>query len=236
MKARGILCAILLCSLLPLAVWSAPASADGSQGDSPPPWARRPRAETLATVTVGFSASYTPYGFPRTDEHINTILNELRKTHPGTDLGEMGSGLGVLGYVQVLIWEGLGLRLSLQHVKAQPPEGFGVVRGDVDAETSPVNLSYSLVKEIPMYPVRFVVGVGIDQYRWSMDWQFAEIGEDPLEEHHRHARVLRGGREPPRFAAHCRRLIPQRGLRDDSPGHPSDHAAGSLSQALRRRR
>ena len=161
MKARSALCAIVLCSLLPLAVWSAPASADGTQ-DSPPPWARRPRMENLATVTVGFCAAYAPYGFPRTDEHVDIILDELRKTHRGTDLGDLGSGLGVLGYVQVLIWEGIGLRLGLEHVKAEPPEGFGVVRGDVDAKTSPVILCYSLVKEIQVYPVRIVAGLGVD--------------------------------------------------------------------------
>ncbi len=183
MNTLGALCAILLCGLFPSTAWSTPGNVDVSSGDNPPPWARRSPAEPLATISLGLCGSYSPFGFPRTNEHLENIIDEIQKVHPGTDLGDLGGNLGILGYVQVLIWEGVGFRLGLSHVKADPPEGFGLVRGEVGAETSPVNLSYSLVKEIPLDPVRFVAGIGIDQYRWSMDWEFYEIGEEPLEEH-----------------------------------------------------
>ncbi len=183
MDRRGMLGIILLCGFLAPRAYAAPGNATSSGSDSVPPWARRPPVETLATVTLGLSACYSPYGFPRTNEHLGNIVDEIQKAFPSTRLGDLDSDLGIQGYVQFLIYEGWGARLSLQHVKAHPPAVFGVVRGDVSAETSPLNLSYSLVREIPLRHFRLVLGAGIDQYRWTMHWEFSEIGEDPIEEY-----------------------------------------------------
>ncbi|MCK4547244.1 MAG: hypothetical protein KAW17_07360 [Candidatus Eisenbacteria sp.] len=182
MRAKGALWAFLLCGFLVPRVWSSPLDPVGQASGSRPIRGYHAPGQQLATVTIGFSASYAPFDFPRTNESLAGIAANLRKLgYPAASLGDLGSDMAVLGYAQVLIWEGLGFRLSLLHVKAKPPEGFGSLRAEIDGSSSPVHLSYSAVKEFHIAPVRVVVGAGVDQYRWSMEWNFHEIGEDPLE-------------------------------------------------------
>jgi hypothetical protein len=133
-------------------------------------------------VSIGLYAAYAHYDFPKTNDHLTVLVDELRKEYAGSDLGELGSDLGYGGYLQVLIWEGLGFRLGVQRVKAEPPETFGPIRGEIEAKTSPVGLSYSLIREFQFSPVRLIVGGGVDQYRWSVDWTFYEVGGTALED------------------------------------------------------
>lgn len=148
----------------------------------------RPPPDRLATVTVGFFASYAHYDFPQTNGWVQRIVAEIEEKHPGISMGDLDTRLGLSGYVQVLIWRGVGLRLGVQHTKGETTTqepgsgGFGPVRAEVVAETSPVVVSYSLVKEFWLERFWFVLGAGVDQQRWSMDWKFSQPGEDPLED------------------------------------------------------
>jgi hypothetical protein len=171
---------LLACSLFTQPAWARPAA---QPGDESPRRARRPPPERLATVTAGLFASYSPYGFPRTNEWLGEIALNLKPDYPNIEIGDVGSDLGFLGYVQALIWEGLGLRLSFQHVKAESPEAFGMTRAEAEATTSPVNLFYSVVNEFNVGPLWIVAGAGVDQYRWRMNWLFHEVGGNRLEDY-----------------------------------------------------
>jgi|GEM_PF-2516558 len=170
---------ILACFLFAPPVWAG--SAGGAGLDAPPSHGSRPMRpypDRLATLTVGIAASYARFDFPNSNTWLRDIVSEIEKEAPGIVLEDLETGLGVYAYAQMLIWEGFGFRLGILHTKdrttTMEPGGHGPVRAEVEARTSPVNLTYSLVREFWLEPVWITVGVGVDQYRWEMDWLFYE--------------------------------------------------------------
>jgi hypothetical protein len=184
MRATLALLTAVLC-LATAEAWATPEIAIGlADGGQPSRYGKRPAPDRLATATLGFFASYNHYDFPRTNEWLQRIVQEIEKTRPGMSLGNLETGVGVYGYLQMLIWEGIGFRFGMNYAKdrttTMEPGGHGPVRAEVEMETAPFSFSYSVVKEIWIERVCVVAGVGVDQYRWDSSWLFYD--DEPLPE------------------------------------------------------